>query len=439
MIAALKNNKSLTFYQFPSDFRLKKNSNYVGGISSFSIANTSVEAQLQERFITDAFSQLKSDVINRGKIYASNSVASRGGYMAEEFVAGSYNLDATIKKVDTHRAVTDKSTGRASADITYGDKRASLKFNKCAKNSAKNQLNPEYGDQIRIVPKDQLPESKKILKNLANDNRRKGRSDVAIQQDAVGNLLDDRIRGDRGVESTPLTKEQDLDLARAISRDRDGNIIVDKSKIDKVMQDTGITKKVKTAKFRNQIRGLGIAVSIGVGIGATISIITTLAQSGVTPDTIKLAATEGLKSGTESGILAATGYCIGQIASMAVSGVLENAGITLSGNVYQMVNMGIAGLLTIGAFSIYQFMRLKLQGLTTQNALLKIGKQVLFSLSTLAVSILAQVIWEGAAGIIVSAGIGILIITYSVADSVHQRDIGEKIRIYTIEKCYPTF
>ena len=101
--------------------------------------------------------------------------------------------------------------------------------------------------------------------------------------------------------------------------------------------------------------------------------------------------------------------------------------------------MGIAGLLTIGAFSIYQFMRLKLQGLTTQNALLKIGKQVLFSLSTLAVSILAQVIWEGAAGIIVSAGIGILIITYSVADSVHQRDIGEKIRIYTIEKCYPTF
>lgn len=195
--------------------------------------------------------------------------------------------------------------------------------------------------------------------------------------------------------------------------------------------------------FKNELKGLGLAVAIGAGVGLTIGFITTLAQSGITPDTLKLATIEGLKSGAESGMLSAVGYgigrAIGEVASQAISGVLENAGITITENISKMVNMGVVGTLTIVVFSTYQFIKLKLKGVATREALIQTGKQALFSLSLLAVSIAAQGIWGGAAGIIVSISIGIIMITYSVADAVHQRHFAEKIRIYTIEKCYPSF
>ena len=187
--------------------------------------------------------------------------------------------------------------------------------------------------------------------------------------------------------------------------------------------------------FKNELKGLGLVVVIGFGVGLTIGFITTLAQSGITPDTLKLATIEGLKSGAESGMLSAVGYGIGR----TISSVLENTGITFTGNISKMFNMGVVGALTIVVFSTYQFIKLKLKGVATREALIQTGKQALFSLSLLAVSIAAQGIWGGAAGIIVSVSIGFIMITYSIADAVHQRHFAEKIRIYTIEKCYPSF
>lgn len=195
--------------------------------------------------------------------------------------------------------------------------------------------------------------------------------------------------------------------------------------------------------FKNELRGLGLAIAIGAGIGLTIGFITTLAQSGITPDTLKLATVEGLKSSVESGLMSAAGYgigrTIGEVAAQAFSGVLENVGITITENISKMINIGVVGSLTIVVFSTYQFVKLKLKGVATKDALIQTGKQALFSLSLLAVSIAAQGVWGGAAGIIVSVSIGIVLITYSATDSVHQRHFAEKIRIYTIEKCYPTF
>lgn len=48
-------------------------------------------------------------------------------------------------------------------------------------------------------------------------------------------------------------------------------------------------------------------------------------------------------------------------------------------------------------------------------------------------------IWGGPAGLIVSVSGGIIFISYSVVDIVHQREFSEKIRVYTIEKCKPSF
>ena len=104
-----------------------------------------------------------------------------------------------------------------------------------------------------------------------------------------------------------------------------------------------------------------------------------------------------------------------------------------------MVNTGVVGALTIVVFSAYQFIKLKINGVATREALIQTGKQALFSLSLLAVTIAVQAIAGNVAGIIVSVSIGIIMITYSVASTAHQRQMAEKIRVYTIEKCYPSF
>lgn len=199
------------------------------------------------------------------------------------------------------------------------------------------------------------------------------------------------------------------------------------------------TKRV----WRKDIQGLGMAVAIGAGIGMTIGFITTLAQSGVTPDTLKLALAEGAKGGLESGLLGGVGYGIGrtvsEVITQALGGTLGKLAPEMAQKLTGMINMGVVGTLTILAVSTYQFIKLKCHGVATKEALIQTGKQALFSLSLLAVSIAAQGIWGGAAGMIVSISIGVIFISYSVADSVHQRHFADRVRVYMIEKCCPQY
>ena len=95
--------------------------------------------------------------------------------------------------------------------------------------------------------------------------------------------------------------------------------------------------------------------------------------------------------------------------------------------------------LNFAVFSAVQFAKLLYKGGSLKNAAIQVGKQALFSLSLLAVSIAAQGIFGGPAGIIVSVSSGIIFVTYSVADIVHQRHYSEKLKIYMIDKCKPVF
>lgn len=151
----------------------------------------------------------------------------------------------------------------------------------------------------------------------------------------------------------------------------------------------------------------------------------------------------GAKSGAESGLLSMVGYgigrTIGQAATSAVTGLLGNLGIEITENLVKMCGMATVGTLTIAVFSVYQFAKVKLQGADTHEALIQVGKQAAFSLSMLTVSIAAQGLLGGAAGMIVSMGIGFCIISYSVASTVHQRQFAEELQVYMIEKCKPVF
>lgn len=168
-----------------------------------------------------------------------------------------------------------------------------------------------------------------------------------------------------------------------------------------------------------------------------------MAQTGVTPDSIKYALVNGGKSGLSSGIQSTIGYgigrTVGQLASQALTGVFSNVGLEITENIANMCNMGAVGAITIGVFSTVQFVKLVCKGESLKTAAIQVGKQALFSLSLLVVSITAQGIFGGPSGIIVSVGVGVIFVTYTIADTVHQRNYSEKLRVYMIEKCKPIF
>ena len=199
----------------------------------------------------------------------------------------------------------------------------------------------------------------------------------------------------------------------------------------------------KKRVFKNELRGFGIAVAIGLGVGFTIGFISSLAQNGVSPDSLKNAMAMGTKEGIESGLMSGVGYgisrTIGNIATSALTGVLENYGITITENISKIINIGTIGVLTIMAFTTYQFIKLKLKGVSTKESLIQVGKQAFFSISVLVISLGVQAIFGGSSGIIVSLGIGIIMISYSIIDSINKRKFAGKIIAYTIEKSYPSF
>lgn len=207
---------------------------------------------------------------------------------------------------------------------------------------------------------------------------------------------------------------------------------------DKILKKTNAKRVLK-----NEFRGVSIAATIGVGIGFTIGFAISIAQSGVTPDSIKYAIAEGGRTGAVSGIQSVVSYgigrTIGQLATDAVEGMLSNLGVNITENISKMCSMTAVGAITIAVFSTYQFIKLKRDGIVTREAAIQIGKQALFSLSLLAVSVAAQGIFGGPAGLIVSISTGIIFITYSIVDITHQRKMSEKIRVYMIDKCKPLF
>ena len=141
-----------------------------------------------------------------------------------------------------------------------------------------------------------------------------------------------------------------------------------------------------------------------------------------------------LASGVQSVVGYGIGRTIGQVATNAIEGILSNAGLEITANISKMCTMGTVGAITVAVFSTVQFVKLIYRGECLKSAAIQVGKQALFSLSLLAISIAAQGMWGGPAGIIVSIGTGIVIVSYTIADAVHQRTFAEECHIKTIEE-----
>lgn len=406
MLTAIKNRQSLSFYQQPSILHQSKiSTSYAGGIGSVAISN----ASFQTTATTTGFNRQLNEflnVLNAERERLTEKVAQ--GLAKDPSYTGARNDGVSLAW--DYEAADIKMGGNGSENWTAAEQQEILENRPDIVNK------PQKVDGKVVNPKAGV--------RSAEGHHQKNVADHPEEQADPDNIKFYRTRKQHKDEGHGGNWQNESDKPGT-----DKNKMLEKTNFKRV--------------FKNELRGLGIAVAIGTGLGMTIGFVTTLAQSGVTPDSLKIALAEGTKGGLESGLLAGVGYgigrTIGEIASKAVAGVFENLGVTITNNISKMINMGVVGALTVVVFSAYQLIKLKQHGTATKDALIQVGKQALFSLSLLVVSIAAQGVWGGAAGIIVSVSVGIIMITYSVADSVHQRQFAEKIRVYTIEKCYPSF
>lgn len=204
--------------------------------------------------------------------------------------------------------------------------------------------------------------------------------------------------------------------------------------------------EIKTERnniIKNELAGIGAAITLGFGVGFTISFITKLAQNGLSVESIRTASIAGLKTGLSSALIGGISYgitrTIGEIVTESLTNSISNVGIQITKNIAKMCSMGSIGLLSILIYSTYQFVQLKRKGYATKDALIRVGKQALFSLTVLFASILAQGIWGGHAGLVVSTSVGLIVISYKCVQTVHMKVIAEKIQIYTIIKCCPVY
>ncbi len=200
----------------------------------------------------------------------------------------------------------------------------------------------------------------------------------------------------------------------------------DSKLIDK---DSMLARTNRRRIIGNELKGLAATAVIGVGVGFALNVIADLARIGIDSVDVGAIMTDSLKSGTETGIVAGMTYLSGRLVSVA----LERIGIDLTTNLGMTVNFASIGILSIVIVSVYQYVQCRLNGMPPEAATDATLSQALFSMSILAVSIAAQGIYGGHAGLVVSTAAGILFFTVNIAKTLHNRQVEENLREYVIE------
>lgn len=211
----------------------------------------------------------------------------------------------------------------------------------------------------------------------------------------------------------------------------------DQPKVDK---EKMLRKTNRRRVIKNELKGAGLAALIGFATGASIGFIVSLVQNGISPDSIIEALKEGGAAGLEGAALSIVSYgisrLVGGIATAALTGALTKLGVDVTENIAKACNMGAVGGIVIIATSLYSFIKLKRQGVNSQDALCTVGKQLLISVSSLAVTVIVQSIYGGPAAIAVGIGISAVMLGYSMYNMYHNKRLADEIQLYAIDKTY---
>lgn len=172
--------------------------------------------------VEQAIDQLTAEIV---KLKSNQTDAALGGFIAEHWHAGTFNVNA-VAAGSSHRAFTLESTEYASVDIgTNFGKNYSSKYMATPEKSAIAQAAyspetgaPKYQGQERLIPsghKDGAVNeaTRRALKNAET------RPEVAAAYRDAKDHFTDVVSDGEGIESTPLSKADDLEMARRVKRD----------------------------------------------------------------------------------------------------------------------------------------------------------------------------------------------------------------------------
>ena len=311
----------------------------------------------------------------------------------------------------------------------------------------------ETGEVSKYLQKGKLEELGEELKDVDFDKLTQ-----PVFKKLVANFIEQREGDHRTSVSADPTKQSTFDnvSVRNTSAHDDAHRDPETGKVNykRPKYEEALNRKQDMADanskrvLQKQLLGLGAAVGIAAGIGFSLGFITTLAQSGVSPETLKYAFATGVKSGIESGVFGGVGYAIGQtigktlaegLSSVIVKSLGERMPQILLENIGKMCAMGVVGGLMIAISSVYQFVKLKLAGYSTKECLIRVGKNALVSIFILGLSIAAQGIWGGYAGIIVSVSGAVILVSANIIMTIHDKKVREKVAVYLVELHIPQF
>lgn len=393
--------------------------------------------------IMNAFKDLLNGLHNKGYQYKNNSLASRGGYMSEVWHTGTYNLDAACKNI-WDRARMPCSTQKNSPDIIIGNRAsAQCKYYRNAYETAKQQLNPGYKNQLRIVPADQCVDCIKAADRIIKINEAKGRTEVAKAQRDARDLLTDRFTYN-GAESTPISKGSIDNMAR---------IDCNKPGAKKLFESTPEMDKQKLKANKAIINRIAFTCAIGFGIGVGIEVIKLILQN--IPSSMKLSDIDlkGIFTNIDN-LKRMVGGGVGMAAPMGIGELLMIKTPLGKKMVDMMVKKGlsrefaskmssaiiIAGVM-LAISTVVEFMRLKRQGNGIGRSLIGAGETLASGLImtglTLGIGLAAK---DMLFGTIVGS---IVIVLYGVAKAAYEyiknKKLSERLTDKLIEVSKPCF
>ncbi len=174
--------------------------------------------------VEKAIEDLTLDIL---KLKSNQSDAVLGGYIAEHWHAGTFNVDA-VAAGSISRASTLGSTDYASVDVRIDTGASTIdyssKYMSTGEKSAVAQAayshemgQAKYHGQERLIPSDHMEEALSTAQKRALSNEGT-RPEIAASYQEAHDHFTDRIT-DGEIESKPLSKKDDLQMARDLKND----------------------------------------------------------------------------------------------------------------------------------------------------------------------------------------------------------------------------
>ena len=396
--------------------------------------------------VAASIEQLQTNVTSRVQQYGSD-IASKAGFAAEEWHAGTFNIDAVARGLQDI-AKADNSNALGSVDVsTASGIDASLKYYKTGAGSAKQQASvrlteqaqqlmeqyaeykaktgnaisfddwlktevnfdktPDlywelYQNQVRIIPSDQIDDAiafltKAIAKESSKDTA--GRQAVSSAYKNTLEKLSDRLKATDGTESIPLTKEEAEAIARA---GKDGKF----KPSDFGVKPASVIKGSYIAKQAMKAGATSAVIETALVIGPEIyEIIKYLIETGeIDEEALKQTGLDGLSA-------AADGYLKGAISNALV--IMCKAGKL--GEAYVSASPALIGALALLVIDALKYGIMMANGkITTEEYTDIMAQELVVSAGALGSAALVGLLFPGASlaicfgsfigGLIVSSG-----------------------------------